>query len=97
MAISDLNLYRQFTHTLKVIEMEADPAPLLADLQAAPIMEPTGRPSYVIANHDWPAVRTLQSDEEAYEALVSSFHRVDDRAYDAAMAALKQTKTPPGL
>lgn len=52
------------------------------------------RASYVIANNDWPAAEMIQSDEEAYEALVGAFHSVTDETYNSAMRALMYTQTP---
>ena len=54
----------------------------------------SSRPSYVVANEDWPAVATIQPDEEAYEALISVYEQVDDATYDRAMADLKNTEIP---
>ena len=64
--------------------------------EAAPV-EAGYRPSYVVANEDWPAVATIQPDEEAYEALIGAYMRVDDMTYDNAMADLKNTVVPPGI
>ena len=54
----------------------------------------SSRPSYVVANEDWPAVATIQPDEEAYEALLGVYLQMDDATYDRAMAELKNTEIP---
>lgn len=100
MAIFDLHPQQLLSCHDEVIDVDPEFATAFRGFSVEPdepIMEPSSRPSYVIANNDWPAVQTLQSDEAAYQALVASFHRVDDATYNAAMAALEHTQTPPGV
>lgn len=52
------------------------------------------RPTYLIANEDWPAVATAMPDDEAYQVLVDIFETVTDEMYDKAMVDLRDTQIP---
>ena len=95
MAIESFSTYQNLVPTQEVREMARENAASLSSIPRTTHAETDRRRSYLIANHDWPAVQTLQSDEDAYETLVAAFQQVDDTTYDAAMSALQLMETPP--
>ena len=55
-------------------------------------MKHRGRPAYVVANQDWPAVARLSPDGEAYDAIVAMWRRVTDEQYAEAMKRMADWK-----